>query len=115
MPAKFLEKSKLVGEKCVKEAGAESDFLEHLFPWNYPKTEAYEKSLLCFATTIGLANQDGIFYTEKVHPVFSSSENFEEIKKAFAECNAMRGNSPQDTAFIISECFFDKAPIRLTM
>ncbi|XP_014362928.2 uncharacterized protein LOC106714404 [Papilio machaon] len=115
MPEKLLQKSKAAGDKCIKEVGAPSDFMEHLFPWNYPKNELNEKTLFCFVTTLGLANQDGIFSGEKVLSVFTSSDKIEEIKKAFTDCNEMRGNNPQETAFIISECFFDKAPIRLMM
>lgn len=115
MPSKFFEKAKVVSEMCIREVGAPSDFMEHLFPWNYPKNELNEKSLFCFVTTLGLANQDGTFYMEKVHPIFASSEKFEDIKKAFADCEGKRGNNSQETAYVISECFFDKVPIRFLM
>ncbi|KPI97537.1 hypothetical protein RR46_07284 [Papilio xuthus] len=115
LPAQIAEKVKQVGSQCIKETGAPADALSNTIPWNLSENEGNEKFLFCLCKGNNLINDEGLFDQGKTMNIFASSDKKDDIAKAFTECNAQNAKDKYETVYKITDCFFKKAPIVLSL
>ncbi|XP_013134591.1 PREDICTED: uncharacterized protein LOC106100315 [Papilio polytes] len=115
LPTQLVQKVKRVGNQCIKETGAPADSLTNTIPWNLAENEINNKFLFCLCKENNLINDQGDFNSEKVMNVFSNSDKKDDIAKVFTECNALKAKDKYDTVYKITDCFFGKAPISLSL
>ncbi|KPJ11694.1 hypothetical protein RR48_08000 [Papilio machaon] len=115
LPTQIAEKVKLVGSQCIKETGAPADALTNTIPWNLSENETNEKFLFCLCKGNNLINDEGYFDYEKTVKIFANSDKKDDTAKALTECNALKAKDKYETVYKITDCFFGKIPITLSL
>ncbi|XP_068626443.1 uncharacterized protein [Battus philenor] len=108
-------KVKAVDSICLEQVGAPPGTLQKAVPWNLPDDEYSQKYLYCLCKKIGIANDDGTFILDKTLRLFTNSTMWNDIKKAFSECNQLTGKSNYETLYKITDCFYSKVPVLLNL
>ncbi|XP_072937233.1 uncharacterized protein [Epargyreus clarus] len=106
-----LVKAQKFSVPCIEETNAEPTVLKKLLDRTLNEDESSKKFVYCFSRKGNFTDEDGHFIISRMLYLLGEHPLSQQFADTLLECNKITKETPVETAYTMSLCLNDNAPV----